>query len=149
MSVRAGPCAARPGSQSQEWRGDGGKEEEGEGTSFCTAARALRCLQGLCTGPVLLPNFSLCPLTAWPVLFSPGSLVIAQQMEFLGGFNLILSSPVLTLPFEPSKAVTEHNILVVFSVLGRCFPFILNLPAHDCFTDSFSLPYQTPTCSNS
>lgn len=52
--------------------------------------------------------------------------MIAQQMEFLGGFNLILSSPVLTLPFEASKAVTEHNILVVFSVLGRCFPFILN-----------------------
>lgn len=25
VSVRAGPCAARPGSQSQEWRGDEGK----------------------------------------------------------------------------------------------------------------------------
>lgn len=73
----------------------------------------------------------------------------AQQMRFPEGFNLTLSSPDLTLPFEPSKAVPEHNILVALNVPGRCFPFILNPLAHCYFTDSFSLPYQTPTCSNS
>lgn len=58
------------------------------------------------------------PLPAWQFADS--------SADIPGGAQSDSASPALTPPFAPSKAIPEHNILLLLHTPGRCFPFILN-----------------------